>query len=457
VDIHSPPRPVAAPVRVLELAALLLTYLSLAAGVAVEHGHFSPTAIALVCLGSASLVVAAATHLRAAAQQRERRSRAVSLEKLLAVALVLVLIGGIFDAPGYYLQSRVYRIVFIAVQLGLAAAVGAGLFAHRLEARLRHVIFAAGVTAGFGLRIGMISASPAPRIDVFTQFQESAAHVLHGLNPYSTSVSDPYHGTINYGYHVTGYAYPPANLYPQTAAYLLLGDIRYACILFECVAIAALYALVPVARRAAGQLLVLLFLFHPRGLFVIEQAWTEPLLVGAAGIFLWLAAIRPASRWVPVVFGFFLSLKQYLVFFAVLYFGQQKRWRLLLPVTAIVLLTWLPFLLWDARSAVDNGLLFQFRTAFRPDGLTLSSVAFRWFGWQPTKWVAIGIGLAVTGAAWKFFQGRGLGGYLYASLLATLAAFLVGSQAFCNYYYFLGTLVLFLIAVRLREEESHAA
>jgi hypothetical protein len=455
VDPHVSPRPAAAPAGVVELAALLLAYLALAAGVAIEHGHFSPVAITLVCLGSASLVVAAASHLRSGAQSL-RRTSAVSLEKLLTVALVLMLVGGVFDAPGYYLQSRAYRVVFIVVQLGLAVTLGLGLFARRLEARWRHAVFAAGVIAGIALRIGMISGSPAPQIDVFTQFQESAAHLLHGLNPYSTAVSDPYHGTINYGYHVTGYAYPPANLYPQTAAYLLLGDIRYACILFECVAIAALYALVPVARRAAGQLLVLLFLFHPRGLFVIEQAWTEPLLVGAAGIFLWLAAIRPASRWVPVVFGFFLSLKQYLVFFAVLYFGQQRRWRLLGPVTAVVLLTWLPFLIWDFRSAIDNGLLFQFRTAFRPDGLTLSSVAFRWFGWQPTKWVAIGLGLAVTGAGWKFFQGRGLGGYLYASLLATLAAFLVGSQAFCNYYYFFGALVLFLIAVRLREEESHA-
>jgi hypothetical protein len=200
---------------------------------------------------------------------------------------------------------------------------------------------------------------------------------------------------------------------------------------------------------------VLLFLFHPRGCFVIEQAWNEPLLVGGAGIFLWLAVTRPASRWIPVAFGFFLALKQYLVFFAALFFLRPKRWRGLPLAGLVVVATWLPFLWWDAPSAVQNGLLFQFRTPFRPDGLTVSAALFRGFGWAATKWVAIGAGLVMTGLTHRRLNRGRLSGYLYASVLTTLGVFLCGSQAFCNYYYFLGALLLFLMAIRLREEASH--
>jgi hypothetical protein len=300
----------------------------------------------------------------------------------------------------------------------------------------------------------MIVASPAPRIDVFTQFQESAAHLLQGINPFATPVSDPYLGKKSFGYTVTGFSYPPASLYPQTLAYWLFGDIRYAYVACEAGAIAVLYALAAPARRGAAGLLVLLFLFHPRGLFEIEQAWNEPLLVGAAGIFLWLAATRPDSRWLPVAFGVFLSLKQYLVFFALLFLAPRARWRLLPVVAGVIGLTWLPFLLWDARSAVDNGLLFQFRTPFRPDGLTFAALLHQWFGWTPTKWVAIAVGLVVAAVSAAKFRDGALSSWLYASLLTTLAVFLAGSQAFCNYYYFIGSLILFLLALRLRETST---
>jgi hypothetical protein len=429
---------------------LLLSFVTMALGVAADHGHYSPRALAWVGASTVCLVIAAR-------QYRAGKVRSVMApEKLLAGTLVLLLLTGLLDQPGIYLQTSVYGRVYFAGQLGLALAVGAGFLWPRSGDRWRGAVFAAGLVLGFGLRIGMVLASPAPQIDVFTQFQESAAHLLHGLNPFLTPITEPPPGAATFGYHVTGYAYPPASLYAQTLFYSLFGDIRYAHIASELIAVAGLYAIVPKARRASGQLLVLLFLFHPRGFFVIEQAWNEPLLVGCAGIFLWLAVTRPASRWVPVVFGVFLSLKQYLVFFAALFFLRPKLWRWLPLVSVVVLATWLPFLVWDAPSGLQNGLLFQFRTPFRPDGLTISAALFRCCGWAATKWVAIAVGVATTAFTHLLLNGRSLGGYLYASVLTTLAVFLSGSQAFCNYYYFLGAMLLFLVAIRLREEVSHA-
>jgi hypothetical protein len=431
-----------------ESVLLLLSFVTMALGIAADHGHYSPRALAWVVASASCLVLAARQYLAGKVRS------VVAPEQLLAGALVLLLLAGLLDRPGIYLEAPLYGRVYFAGQLGLALAV-AGLWLRGGD-RLRATVFTAGMILGFGLRIGMVLASPAPQVDVFTQFQESAAHLLHGLNPFVTPITAPPPGAATFGYEVTGYSYPPAGLYAQTPFYFLLGDIRYAHIAFELVAVACLHAIVPRPRRAAGQMLVLLFLFHPRGFFVIEQAWNEPLLVGTAGIFLWLAATRPASRWIPVAFGAFLSLKQYLVFFAALFFvrPERRRW---LPVAAVVVLaTWLPFLVWDAPAAVRNGLLFQFRTPFRPDGLTVSAALFHWSGWMSTKWVAIAIGVGVTALTHARLNRGALGGGLYASVITTLAVFLSGSQAFCNYYYFLGAMLLFLLAIRLREEESHA-
>jgi hypothetical protein len=427
----------------------VVAFVFMALALANGHGRYSPAAISLLVVSAIAL---------AAAAWRNRTTPSVpdeiTLDRLLAVALIFLLIAGLFNSPGYHLRNELYRQAFRSGQVALALAVALVFLVSSSRSVLRTRIVLLGVALGLGLRIGMVMASPAPRIDVFTQFQESAVHLLHGLNPFATAVSDPYLGEKSFGYSVNGYSYPPASLYPQTLAYFLFGDIRYAYVAFETIAIAALYALAAPARRSAAGLLVLLFLFHPRGLFEIEQAWNEPLLVGAAAFFIWVVTTRPASRWVPVAFGLFLSLKQYLVFFALLFLAPRARWRLVPVVTGVIVLTWLPFLLWDARSAVDNGLLFQFRTPFRDDGLTLSTLLYRWCGWMPTKWIAIGVGCAVAAVAAARFRDGTTASWLYASVLTTLAVFLAGSQAFCNYYYFLGSLILFLLALRLRETSA---
>ena len=424
---------------------LVLAFVAMAMGIAVDHGHYSGRAIVLIGL-SAGLLAFAAWRKRDDVASCSR----VSLETTLVCALIFLLVAGVFDAPGYHLQGDAYRRFYVGAQLMLAGAVAVAW----VRLRLLKPVLIAGVVLGFGLRVGMVISSPAPTIDVFTQFQESAAHLLQGLNPFSTAVSDPSNAQERFGYAVTGYAYPPANLYVQTVSYAVFGDIRYACIAFELIAAGCLMALVPVARRTVGWLLVLLFLFHPRGLFVIEQAWNEPLLVGSAGVFLWLAARRPQSRWTTVALGVFLSLKQYLVFFALLFFARPGHWRWVLPVSLVIVLTWLPFLIWDTQSALANGLLFQFRTPFRADGLTLSSLVYGWFGWKSTKWIAIGVGLVMSVLCGRKLGRETISGYLHASVLTTLAVFLCGSQAFANYYYFLGAMILFLIVLRLREEEG---
>jgi hypothetical protein len=297
----------------------------------------------------------------------------------------------------------------------------------------------------------MLVASPAPVIDVFVEFQESARNLLAGLNPYTVPVSDVYQGTRDYGYRLLGYAYLPANLLLQTAAYALAGDFRYGCIAAEAVVAFALYRVArPAPGRLAPMLVVLLFLFHPRGLLVIEQGWTEPFIAGAFALFLWLRDRRPESSWPAAAYGYMLSLKQYLVYFVLHLFMIERRGKALAVAAVTGFLTLVPFLVWDPVSFYTYGVKFQLETTFRPDGLTVVALLYRLFGFTAGKWLAALVGLGVAAYTYSRFLALGLVGYLLAVTLTTFSIFLFGSQAFCNYYYLVSVLCLFVLAAHAR-------
>jgi hypothetical protein len=199
---------------------------------------------------------------------------------------------------------------------------------------------------------------------------------------------------------------------------------------------------------------VLLFLFHPRGLFVIEQGWTEPFIAGALALFLWLRDRQPGSSWPAVAYGYMLSLKQYLVYFALHLFMVERRPKALAAAAVTGFLTIVPFLLWDPASLYTYGVKFQLETAFRPDGLTVLALLYRLFGFTAGKWLAALVGFGVAVYTYGRFLRLGLVGYLLAVTLTTFSIFLFGSQAFCNYYYLVSVLCLFLLAVHSRPGES---
>ena len=56
--------------------------------------------------------------------------------------------------------------------------------------------------------------------------------------------------------------------------------------------------------------------------------------------------------------------------------------------------------------------------------------------------------LVVGGIAWWRLKDHGLSGLMLASALSLYATFLVGWQAFVNYYYFVGALLILAAIVR---------
>jgi hypothetical protein len=283
---------------------------------------------------------------------------------------------------------------------------------------------------------------------------------MDGRNPYTTPVSDVYDGP-GPGARIHYYTYPPATLYLQLAGYAL-GDVRLASVLAEAVFVAALIALAETGRRrrappGTGALLALLFVVQPRGLLVIQQAWTEPLILMCLGATLWLWK-RQRSGLAAGVFGFLLSLKQSLLFLALAGLVVERRLTRIAVAGLVALATLVPFLIWDASSLVTSGLLFHFDTGYREDALTIWAPLSAAFGITPTRWWTIAVGLTATTVCVLAFRSFvPIRRFLWVSSLSTLTMFALGDKAFCNYYYFVGGMLLLLAAEELTTTPAPAA
>ena len=137
----------------------------------------------------------------------------------------------------------------------------------------------------FAGEIAFNTHSKFPGIDVFN-FQATGSWALsHGLNPYTfryPSVYPP--GTPFYGPGVVdahgmltvGFPYLPLSLLMVLPAQLIGGDVRYAMV----IAVGLSAILMAAARPGRiGPLAAVIFLLTPRAIYVLDLAWTEPLLV----------------------------------------------------------------------------------------------------------------------------------------------------------------------------------
>jgi hypothetical protein len=328
-------------------------------------------------------------------------------------------------------------------QLGVAAAGAVCAVALRAAVTKRSyaVSLAALLLTYLLLGAWVLRAAPNPGVDVYT-FQRDASHaLLRGHNPYALTFPDPYADSARfYGPGISsdgrlqfGYPYPPLSLLLVAPAQAL-GDFRYAHLAATAIA-AALVALARPGRAALGA--AALLLFTPRGFFVLEAGWTEPLAIMllAATLF---AACR-SGRSIPLALGALLAVKQYLVLVALvaplLPVRPRDRWKgLLWKAAVVVAVLSLPLALWDLPGFVHSAVLLQFRQPFRDDALSYLVPLARLTGWQAPSVLAFGLsGLAAVVALRKC--PRTPAGFALGAALVLFAFFAFNKQAFCNYYH----------------------
>lgn len=295
-----------------------------------------------------------------------------------------------------------------------------------------------------------LTRGPPPRIDVFALEQDGARDLEDGLNPYRCTFPNIYtkeETRVFFGDERTElreYPYPPLSLLATTIGHRIGGDVRWTLLAAQLGIALLLFALARGAGHDAGVALAIatLQLLHPRGHQVLDLGWTDSIPACAFLAFLWAQQRR--MRGLGIVLGLFVGAKQYslIALPIVLRTGrvQPRAWMQALVTAAV---TTLPFFLWSPRDFVNDVVLFQLRQPFREDALSIPAFVAWASGWHAPGGLAIAGAGAALACAWSRIGPRADPSALpLTTALVYMGFFLFAKQAFCNYYYFVGTIIV---------------
>lgn len=348
----------------------------------------------------------------------------------------------------------------------LAAFASAGLAAltwwrKPLPTRAFWALCGVAAASWLACRVLTVAYSPHPFIDTFTIATAAADYFLAGLNPYPQKYVDIYNGYYPYP---PVYPYWPGVIYAQTLTRWLFGDIRYSFVLADVATVCALFRISRSLRlpAAVAGLASLAWLAFPVSLHVLEMSWTDVLLVGAGA---WAAALLLERKWwlAGAALGYFCGCKQYTVFFGalmVLAVGWQAGARAFAQccaaATAVFALLLVPFAVSDFQALYDSTFKMLMTIPLRPDSLSIPAGFYREGKGQLDGGVmalsyvlALGLGIAWLKRLKGSFQA-----FTGGLVLVYGVVFLMGKQAFCNYYYLLASFTLLAFLARLEPQAA---
>jgi hypothetical protein len=193
------------------------------------------------------------------------------------------LLCNLFFNPTFYGDPRSFQGIFRGVALVSLLVLSAYLCV-RLRASLVRARFFLLLACFAIMGVVVVRASPTPWIDVWHFQQGAASTLLHGGDPYAATYPDVY-GTwssrfyaseILRGGRVAAFPYSPLTILADVPGFAALGDVRYSLLALM---IGSAWLLARALPGATGELAALLILFQPRAFFVLEQGWTEPLVM----------------------------------------------------------------------------------------------------------------------------------------------------------------------------------
>ncbi len=431
---------------------LLTSYALLSVALFYRLGTYSAACFALVALAFAACIAAAATQKKHS-DGGTVPARMAAVIVILFAGLGMLVIPNVY-APAIYITSARY---LHFVQWSHAAVMGLVVVGYLRDNRrrgedLRKIAFLLAVALGVAAHAWLPSASPQPKIDVFAMEQGASQLLLHGQNPYVETIENPYTDP-SFGYALTHYTYLPLNLLVELPAYALTHDVRYAHLLAMLCTAFLLWKLCKDEDPVMAELLALLFLYNPLSLFVLEQSWTEPIILLGFALYA-LAYAEKKTTLAAVMAGLTLSLKQYLFILPLPLFRLFRSWKNIAILCGVTMATMALFALWSWNGFLQNGVLFQLTVPLRTDTLSVPSFFFHGFTMAPSPvWDAIVAVLSLT-VPFLLWRTKTLTAHLLGITLSAFTLFFLGSRGITNYYWLTGGLMLLSLAVMTKKENA---
>jgi hypothetical protein len=399
---------------------LLAAWSLLALGDSAREGEFSVYGLIFVLVGF-GLVVAVVIR-RLPVSVPDRRQLALPLA-ICAVAAIAHPARRLMHASG---RDELSIEVLSAVVAGLAALslVAAEEHQRRIWAVLLVLAAATGIVT--------VVVVSDPRIDVWLLLQQSSQGLWHGDDMYR-----------QHWVHSTGlqavYPYLPGTTLILAPFRLLLGDVRYGLLLAIVIGALVTRRLAPQAPAALAALLLVM----PHWAFLVDQSWTEPLLLAAlAAAILALRHDRPVLAMLALALA--LACKQHIVLVLPLFaLWPGFGWRRTLGSVGLAAVVVLPWFIAGPRDFWHDAVHANLALAVMRRALSLPSLFERW-GFVVGFWFLLVVLAAAYLIALRRLP-RTPSGLALGCALVLWALDLANKQSFFNHY----TLPLGLLVVAL--------
>jgi hypothetical protein len=335
-------------------------------------------------------------------------------------------------------------LVGVAPTQWLLPGLGVGAFAAFVVALMPWLplrrLFAFVALAAMAVGFALIVRGGHPLIDVWVMLRDASAGLPHGLNPYELKFPDVPRGQDDYCF-----PYVPGAFLLAAPAQWLLGDVRWmegAC-LVAAVGLTAWHA-TDRGRRIDGAALPVALLLGamPGTLHVVEQSWTEPMLLLA----MTAAAVlidRGRVNWAIVPLGVALATKQYLIVLVpLLCFWPNFGWRRVVASGALAGVICLPWFLVNPERFVACTIGFHI---FLPP--MSASMSIWLFLPGPVRAVAVVLGVAIAYAVVAPRAPRTGSGFLLAAGVVLAVFDFTNKASFLNEWWFASELIVAGLAI----------
>lgn len=422
----------------LSAAAFAASTIATGRALQISNGTYNLDALWWIGVGFALCILGIATHRLAGDWSTTGRRLTTAI---LTAGIGWQLWQLLNATPGVNIDPSVSLLPFKAgvIAVGLLALAGTfGLTA------ARRYWFPAAVATNLLLGVWMIQVSPTPGIDVVVVHNEAMNALLDGNDPYRISFPNIYGDDWKHFYNPAvvfgdriafGYPYPPVSLLLAVPGYLFFGDYRYSLL---ALLIGAALLIGYGRSHLPARLAAVAMMTTPRGFFVLEQGWTEPISIFLVALTVYLLRDGPLNAsWAA---GVMLAAKQYLPFIGLgvlrTLWLDRSRWPWIAGVIAFTgIACVVPFAMWHINSFMRSVVWLQTLEPFRTDALSFLIWADRnGLGRGTFLWA---VGAAISAAVLSLVATRNTpSGLAASSAFIMFAMFVFGSKAFCNYYYF---------------------
>jgi hypothetical protein len=358
-----------------------------------------------------------------------------------------VVLGGLLGAAALAVAPPVQYVIsndrLLIGVLALAAASAVPVLLPLVRPELAGWVVGAGLAAAAG-GFALVIVGSTPVIDVWELLQGAGHGLAGGRNPYELAFPGSPPGQVR-----DCFTYLPATMLLTAPGVWLGGDARWA----ELVLLVATGALLCWHLRARGGTplaLALLAVILPGSAYMVQQSWTEtvvlPALVGTA-----VLVDRGRAGWAAVVFGVALASKQHVLLVVPLLLLCRFRRRELAVTAGTAAALTLPWLLANPTRFLRCTVTLFFNAPPRTDSLSLWLLVP-----APARLPVLVVALLAGYLLALRYCPRTGAGFLVGCAVVLSTFGLLNKQTFLNQWWLVGALIVAGLALAERRQRSEA-